>query len=75
MRRPFRCRRTSSPSTRMHPHRIDTKKDPGKWQKVQNNLEALKTFTPNPAHPTAPQARIDGTVSERRTAVGILLRK
>ncbi len=35
---------------------IDTKKDPGKWQKVQNNLEALKTFTPNPAHPTAPQA-------------------
>ena len=28
---------------------IDTKRDPGKWQKVQNNLEALKTFTPNPA--------------------------
>ncbi len=34
---------------------IDTKKDPGKWEKVQSNLEALKTFTPNPAQPTAPQ--------------------
>ncbi len=36
---------------------IDTKKDPGKWQKVQSNLEALKTFTPNPAPPAAPQAQ------------------
>ena len=34
---------------------IDTKKDPGKWEKVQSNLDALKTFTPNPAQPTAPQ--------------------
>ena len=25
---------------------IETKKDPGKWQKVQSNLDALKTFTP-----------------------------
>ncbi len=32
----------------------DTKKDPGKWQKVQANLEALKTFTPGPAQPVAP---------------------
>jgi hypothetical protein len=30
---------------------IDTKKDPGKWQKVQTNLEALKTFTPGLAAP------------------------
>ncbi len=36
---------------------IDTKKDPGKWQKVQSNLEALKTFTPNPAQPIAPEAQ------------------
>ncbi|HEY2473041.1 MAG TPA: zinc dependent phospholipase C family protein [Terracidiphilus sp.] len=28
---------------------IDTKRDPGKWQKVQTNLDALKAFTPNPA--------------------------
>jgi len=34
----------------------ETKKDPGKWQKVQDNLEALKTFTPGPAHPAAPPA-------------------
>ncbi len=34
----------------------DTKKDPGKWQKVQNNLEALKTFTPNPAQPPTQSA-------------------
>jgi hypothetical protein len=32
----------------------ETKKDPSKWQKVQNNLEALKSFTPNPAQPAAP---------------------
>ena len=32
---------------------IDTKKDPGKWQKVQINLEALKTFTPATAAPAA----------------------
>ena len=32
----------------------DTKKDPGKWQKVQANLDALKTFTPGPAQPAAP---------------------
>lgn len=31
----------------------ETKKDPGKWQKVQNNLEALKSFTPNPVEPAA----------------------
>ncbi len=35
---------------------IDTKKDSGKWQKVQTNLEALKTFTPNPGQPNAPQS-------------------
>lgn len=35
----------------------ETKKDPGKWQKVQSNLEALKTFTPNPALPATPQAQ------------------
>ena len=32
----------------------ETKKDPGKWQKVQSNLDALRTFTPNPALPAAP---------------------
>ena len=36
---------------------IDTKKDPGKWQKVQANLDALKTFTPGPAQPAAPAAQ------------------
>lgn len=35
---------------------IDTKKDPGKWQKVQTNLDALKTFSPNPAQPASPPA-------------------
>jgi len=30
---------------------IETRKDPGKWQKVQTNLDALKTFAPNPALP------------------------
>jgi hypothetical protein len=35
----------------------ETKKNPGKWQKVQANLEALKTFTPSPAQPTAPAAQ------------------
>jgi len=33
-----------------------TKKNPGKWQKVQSNLDALKAFTPNPAGPAPPQA-------------------
>jgi len=32
----------------------ETKKDPAKWQKVQSNLDALRTFTPNPAVPAAP---------------------
>ena len=36
---------------------IEAKKDPGKWQKVQSDLEALKTFTPNPTLPVSPQAR------------------
>jgi hypothetical protein len=36
---------------------IETKKDPGKWQKVQGNLEALKTFTPNPTQPSSPHAQ------------------
>lgn len=36
---------------------IDTKRDPGKWQKVQSNLEALKTFTPNPAPSSAPEGQ------------------
>jgi hypothetical protein len=36
----------------------DTKKDPGKWQKVQANLEALKTFTPGPAQPAVPAAPV-----------------
>ncbi len=35
----------------------DNKKDPGKWQKVQTNLDALKTFTPGPTQPPAPQAQ------------------
>lgn len=30
---------------------IETKKDPDKWRKVQANLDALKTYTPNPAQP------------------------
>jgi hypothetical protein len=34
---------------------IHTKKHPDKWQKVQSNLEALRTFTPNPLQPPAPQ--------------------
>ncbi|HEY1579260.1 MAG TPA: zinc dependent phospholipase C family protein [Terracidiphilus sp.] len=33
---------------------ILTKKDPGKWQKVQTNLDALKALTPNPSQPSAP---------------------
>jgi hypothetical protein len=36
---------------------IDTKKDPGKWQKVQAYLDALKTFTPGPVQPAAPAAQ------------------
>lgn len=36
---------------------IETKKDPNKWQKVQTNLEALRTFTPNPVPPASPQAQ------------------
>jgi hypothetical protein len=36
---------------------IDTKKDQGKWQKVQTNLEALKSFTPGAAQPPAPAAQ------------------
>lgn len=35
----------------------DTRKDPGKWQKVQAGLEALKTFTPSRAQPAAPTAQ------------------
>lgn len=35
----------------------ETKKDPGKWEKVQANLEALKSFTPGPAQPAAPAAQ------------------
>jgi hypothetical protein len=35
----------------------ETKKDPGKWQKVQSNLEALKTLTPDPTRPALPQAQ------------------
>ena len=36
---------------------VETKKDPGKWQKVQSNLDALKALTANPAQPSAPQAQ------------------
>ena len=32
----------------------DAKKDAGKWEKVQTNLESLKSFTPGPAQPSAP---------------------
>ena len=39
----------------------DTKKDPGKWQKVQANLDALRTFTPNPAQPVSPKAQSEAT--------------
>lgn len=35
---------------------VETKKDAGKWHKVQANLDALKAFTPNPVQPAAPQA-------------------
>ena len=35
----------------------ETKKDPGKWEKVQSNLDALKTFTPGPAQTAAPTAQ------------------
>lgn len=41
---------------------IDTKKDPGKWQKVQTNLDALKTFTPNPAQPSPPIPQSPGNL-------------
>jgi hypothetical protein len=34
---------------------LETRKDPGKWQKVQTHLDALKSFTPNPVQPNAPQ--------------------
>lgn len=33
---------------------LETKKDPGKWEKVQTNLEALKTFRPSPVQPKLP---------------------
>lgn len=36
---------------------IETKKDPGKWQKVQTNLDALKAFTPNAEQPAAPASQ------------------
>jgi len=36
---------------------IKAKKDPGKWQKVQANLDALKTLAPGPAQPVAPNAQ------------------
>jgi hypothetical protein len=36
---------------------ILTKTDPGKWQKVQTNLDALKALTPNPSQPPAPAAQ------------------
>lgn len=36
---------------------IETKKDPGKWQKVQTNLDGLKALTPNPAQPGSPQTQ------------------
>src|SRR5579863_1031071 len=35
----------------------ETKKDPGKWQKVQANLDALKSFTPGATPPAAPAAQ------------------
>jgi hypothetical protein len=38
----------------------DAKKDPGKWQKVQANLEALKSFTPGPPQAAAPPATPTG---------------
>jgi hypothetical protein len=39
---------------------IETKKDAGKWEKVQANLEALRTFTPSPAQPSAQAAQPSG---------------
>jgi Zinc dependent phospholipase C len=30
----------------------DAQRDPDKWQKVQSNLQALKTFTPDPMQPS-----------------------
>ena len=41
---------------------IDTKKDPGRWQKVQTNLDALRTFTPNPAQPSPPIPQSPGNL-------------
>src|SRR5579863_1889392 len=35
----------------------NTEKDPGKWQKVQANLDALKSFTPGATPPAAPAAQ------------------
>jgi len=35
----------------------ETKKDPGKWEKVQADLDALKSFTPGLAPPVAPAAQ------------------
>lgn len=36
---------------------IQSKKDRGKWQKVESNLNALKAFTPSPVPPTVPSAQ------------------
>jgi hypothetical protein len=35
---------------------VETKKDAGKWQKLQANLDALKALTPNPAQPAVQPA-------------------
>ena len=40
----------------------DAKKDAGKWEKVQTNLESLKSFTPEPAQPTAANPAPSGNV-------------
>ena len=75
MRRPFALQKNILDFYSNASAPIDTKKDPGKWQKVQNNLEALKTFTPNPAHPAAPQAQSTTQAPTGGHAVATLLRK
>jgi len=38
--------------------KVEAKKDPKKWQKVQTNLDALKAFTANPAQPAVQPAAL-----------------
>jgi Zinc dependent phospholipase C len=47
---------------------METKKDPGRWEAVQKNVDELKAFTPDPAlkpAPPAPPAPPPATASQR----------